>query len=132
MLTSHKNGSLNLWKLLMDERRNFSAILNIVHESRMCGHRFHISQIVAHPSLPLLLTTSKFNSKFDVGSNNTKKFVQTEEAELILWKTEPVGPLCKSGGLKELARVTSSSFNAFICLSWIPVILPRFIYLLFY
>lgn len=117
----------------MDERRNFSAVLNIVHESRMCGHRFHISQVVAHPSLPLLLTASKFNSKFDnTLSNNKKTLTCTEEAELILWTTAPVTPLCKSGGLRELARITSSSPNAFICLSWIPAILPRYNLFKFY
>lgn len=127
MLTSHENGSLNLWRLSMDERRSFSAVLNIVHESRMCGHRFHISQVVAHPSLPLLLTTSKFNSNFDsnIESSNNDATMRTEEAELILWTTSPVAPLCKSGGLRELARITSLSPNAFICLSWIPAILPR-------
>uniref|UniRef100_A0A915EAK0 Uncharacterized protein n=1 Tax=Ditylenchus dipsaci TaxID=166011 RepID=A0A915EAK0_9BILA len=117
LLTSHENGSLNLWRLSMDENR-FSTIINIIHESRMCGHRFHISQVVAHPVLPLLLTASQFTP-------DEESVQSAKESELILWKVAPVGPLCKSGGLRELARVTSNSPRAFTCLSWVPAILPR-------
>ncbi|KAI1722626.1 dmX-like protein 1 [Ditylenchus destructor] len=116
LLTSHENGSLNLWRMTMDENR-LSTIVNIVHESRMCGHRFHISQVVPHPTLPLLVTASQFSP--------AKETVRSaKEAELILWKVSPVGPLCKSGGVRELARVTSHSENAFACISWVPAILP--------
>lgn len=62
MLTNHENGTLNLWHIAMDEGSNFQTILNVSHISRMCGHRFQIKQVVAHPVLPLLLTTSQFRS----------------------------------------------------------------------
>ena len=112
LLTSHLNGSLNLWDLTMEEGCSFTHILNIIHKSRMCGHRFHISKVVAHPVLPLLLTASHSEK----GRN--------DESELILWKVSPVSPLCKSGGVRELARLTSESKSAFDCLSWVPAILP--------
>ncbi|EPB75130.1 hypothetical protein ANCCEY_05799 [Ancylostoma ceylanicum] len=77
VLTNHENGSLNLWHMVVDENSNFTIILNITHMSRMCGHRFQINQ--------------------------EKRAL----SEVILWKISPVGPLCKSGGVKELARVAS-------------------------
>lgn len=40
LLTSHDNGSLNLWQLCLEENRLYNNILNIVHRYRMCGHRF--------------------------------------------------------------------------------------------
>uniref|UniRef100_A0A0R3QJ89 Secreted protein n=1 Tax=Brugia timori TaxID=42155 RepID=A0A0R3QJ89_9BILA len=42
---------------------------------------------------------------------------------LILWKINPVGPLCKCGGVRELARLTSNSSDAFTAVTWLPVIL---------
>ncbi|KIH47071.1 hypothetical protein ANCDUO_22874, partial [Ancylostoma duodenale] len=94
VLTNHENGSLNLWHMVVDENSNFTIILNITHMSRMCGHRFQINQ--------------------------EKRAL----SEVILWKISPVGPLCKSGGVKELARVASPFLTGFDCLGWIPVILP--------
>uniref|UniRef100_A0A1I7WD60 WD_REPEATS_REGION domain-containing protein n=1 Tax=Heterorhabditis bacteriophora TaxID=37862 RepID=A0A1I7WD60_HETBA len=119
VLTNHENGSLNLWHMAVDENSNFSTILNITHISRMCGHRFQINQIVAHPVLPLLLTSSQFRSGEDLD------LLPGALSEVILWKIAPVGPLCKSGGVKELARVASPSRHGFDCLGWIPAILPR-------
>ena len=75
-------------------------------------------QIVPHPVLPLLLTASRFVP-------NHGKTHSVKEAELILWKVAPVGPLCKSGGVRELARVTSCTPKAFTTIAWIPAILPR-------
>ena len=68
--------------------------------------------------LPLLLTASQYGKK--TGSDSS--------SELILWKVYPVGPLCKSGGVRELARVTSNSAKAFTGLAWVPAILPRYAY----
>lgn len=47
------------------------------------------------------------------------------KAELILWKINPIGPLCKSGGVRELARVAGGSAKSFTWMAWIPAILPR-------
>ncbi|GMT07275.1 hypothetical protein PENTCL1PPCAC_29449, partial [Pristionchus entomophagus] len=120
LLTNHDNGSLNLWQLSMDENSLFSTILSITHMSRMCGHRFQISQVVAHPVLPLLLTSSQFG-KSEKGQEGRDAL-----SEVILWKINPVGPLCKSGGVQELARVPNRKENAFDYLGWIPAILPSF------
>ena len=46
-------------------------------------------------------------------------------SELILWKVETVGPLGKSGGVKELARRNSPHLSAFASVAWILTILPR-------
>uniref|UniRef100_A0A7E4VLC2 WD_REPEATS_REGION domain-containing protein n=1 Tax=Panagrellus redivivus TaxID=6233 RepID=A0A7E4VLC2_PANRE len=116
LLTSHMNGSLNLWDLTTEDNHSLTHILNIVHRSRMCGHRFHISKVVAHPVLPLLLTASQAAKKDESES--------ARDSELILWKVSPVSPLCKSGGVRELARLNSNSAHAFDCLSWVPAILP--------
>ncbi|CAG9539942.1 unnamed protein product [Cercopithifilaria johnstoni] len=116
MLTHHNNGSLNLWNLTFEDNGKFNTIVNISHASRMCGHRYKISQVIAHPVLPLVLTTSHYNYI-------TQGAEETGKAELILWKVNPVGPLCKCGGVRELARMTSNSSDAFTAVTWLPVIL---------
>ncbi|CAI5454852.1 unnamed protein product [Caenorhabditis angaria] len=119
ILTSHDNGTLNLWHMAVDEKSCFSQVLNMTHISRMCGHRFKIRQVIAHPVLPLLLTTSRFESQ-NPAMNPSMDFL----SEVILWKIAPVGPLCKSGGVKELARVASPLRDGFSTLGWVPAILP--------
>ncbi|PAV73994.1 hypothetical protein WR25_00481 [Diploscapter pachys] len=121
VLTNHENGTLNLWHMAVDENSHFTQILSITHMSRMCGHRFQIKQVVAHPVLPLLLTTSQFSSN----SPAMEQAIDPSNlSEVILWKISPVGPLCKSGGVKELARVASPSKQEFAHVGWIPAILP--------
>ena len=46
-------------------------------------------------------------------------------SELILWRVSPVGPLSKSGGLTELARINSPAVSAFTNVAWLPTLLPR-------
>lgn len=41
-------------------------------------------------------------------------------------QVNPVGPLCKSGGVRELARINSPDISAFSSVAWIPAILPRY------
>jgi hypothetical protein len=36
----------------------------------------------------------------------------------------PIGALCKSGGVRELARMCTRHANAFTHLAWVPTILP--------
>ena len=45
-------------------------------------------------------------------------------SELILWRVSPVGPLSKSGGLTELARINSPALSAFTNVAWLPTLLP--------
>lgn len=49
-------------------------------------------------------------------------------SELILWRVSPVGPLSKSGGLTELARINSPAVSAFTNVAWLPTLLPGFVY----
>ncbi|UMM43904.1 hypothetical protein L5515_019209 [Caenorhabditis briggsae] len=119
VLTSHDNGTLNLWHMSVDDQSSFSCVVSMTHISRMCGHRFQMQQIIAHPVLPLLLTTSKFKSP-KVKVDSTMDVL----SEVILWKITPVGPLCKNGGVKELARVASPIISGFSTVGWVPAILP--------
>ncbi|CAJ0959160.1 unnamed protein product, partial [Mesorhabditis belari] len=120
MLTNHENGSLNLWRINMEEASHYATILNIVHTSRMCGHRFQISQVMPHPVLPLMITTSQFTATEHIGENELKDSL----SEIILWKIGFVGPLCRSGGVSELARMAAHSSASFRHMAWIPAILP--------
>jgi len=45
-------------------------------------------------------------------------------SELILWRVDPIGPLSKSGGITELARINSKETSAFSDVAWIPTLLP--------
>jgi hypothetical protein len=80
--------------------------------------------MTCHPVLPLLLTTSHHNivrmtDDVDLGINH-EDFC----SELILWRVDPVGPLSKSGGITELARVNSKEISAFTDVTWLPTLLP--------
>jgi E3 ubiquitin-protein ligase DOA10 len=44
---------------------------------------------------------------------------------LIIWGVEPVGPLTKSGGIYELARIDTVKENAFENIAWFPCFLPN-------
>ncbi|XP_076371203.1 dmX-like protein 2 isoform X5 [Tachypleus tridentatus] len=139
MLSKHNNGSLNLWHLIFGEKTAFSQVLSISHGKRICGHRFRVNDITCHPVLPLLLTTSHHNLHERNGSGNhstpmtftSPGFYPSSGlpqigfcSELILWKVDPVGPLSKSGGVTELARVNSFETTAFANVTWIPTLLP--------
>lgn len=47
-------------------------------------------------------------------------------SELILWRVDAVGPLSRSGGVGELARINSPHPSAFSNVAWIPTLLPRY------
>lgn len=115
--------------------------MSIGHSTRVCGHRFRINDITCHPVLPLLLTTSHHNvpDKRTAVSGTASPPESTSPcccvspmglqsgfcSELILWKVDPVGPLSKSGGVTELARINSLATAAFANIAWIPTLLPR-------
>ena len=151
MLSKHRNGSLNLWQVGCADKSKFSSVLSIAHASRACGHRFHTNSATCHPVLPLLLTTSHHNTPDDGASDapvssqqwqpssprrafsQNRKSSRVSDAssgggfvsELILWRVDPVGPLSKSGGVSELARVDSPCPAAFAHVAWLPTLLPR-------
>lgn len=118
LVTKHDNGTLNLWELTFADQSKFSQVLSIGHRSRASGHRFRVNDITCHPVLPLLLTTSHHN--IELSKTQTKGFC----SELILWKVDVVGPLSKSGGIGELARISSPEQSAFSNVAWIPTLLP--------
>jgi hypothetical protein len=65
------------------------------------------------------LTTSHHNVPL---KGNCENLVDSEEedrkggiefcSELILWRVDPVGPLSKSGGIVELARINAPDISA--------------------
>ncbi|XP_068239086.1 dmX-like protein 2 isoform X2 [Palaemon carinicauda] len=137
MTTKHSNGSLNLWHLTVAEGSRFTQVLNISHFTRVCGHRFQLNDMKCHPVLPLLLSTSHHNKR-EV-SPTTAQMPTADDtpliciqdttykdwcSELILWRVDAVGPLSKSGGVTELARVNSPQVSAFSNAAWIPTLLP--------
>ncbi|XP_069954424.1 dmX-like protein 2 isoform X5 [Cherax quadricarinatus] len=135
MTTKHSNGSLNLWHLTVAEGSRFTQVLNISHFTRVCGHRFQLNDIKCHPVLPLLLSTSHHNKR-EISPGNPPSTDETPLiciqdstykdwcSELILWRVDAVGPLSKSGGVTELARINSPQVSAFSNAAWIPTLLP--------
>lgn len=53
---------------------------------RLSGHRFLTNSMICHPNLSLVLTTSQ--AKYNDGES-MDQFMD----EIILWRTEPIGPL---------------------------------------
>ncbi|XP_076252311.1 rabconnectin-3 alpha isoform X2 [Rhynchophorus ferrugineus] len=121
LVTKHDNGTLNLWHLTFADQSKFSQVLSIGHKSRASGHRFRVNDITCHPVLPLLLTTSHHNI---IDQNKSTNKSNGFCSELILWKVDAVGPLSKSGGICELARISSPEPSAFSNVAWIPTLLP--------
>lgn len=143
MVSKHSNGTLNLWQLTFADKTKFSQVLSIGHASRASGHRFRVNDITCHPVLPLLVTTSHHNipesgsqcrnadsnenviNKSDSSKTTLKDISSTGFcSELILWRVDTVGPLSKSGGVSELARINSPEISAFCNVAWIPTLLP--------
>lgn len=146
MLSKHENGSLNLWQISFADKSKFGSVLSITHSARACGHRFRTVSASCHPVLPLLLTTSHHNLPDSTDSSpmvdsgigtviggaldecSVGKLKDQRDAfcsELILWNVEPVGPLSKSGGVSELARINSPEIASFSIVAWLPTLLPR-------
>ncbi|XP_011258516.2 dmX-like protein 2 isoform X2 [Camponotus floridanus] len=141
MVSKHSNGTLNLWQLTFADKTKFSQVLSIGHACRASGHRFRVNDITCHPVLPLLVTTSHHNipefsgtqsagsnenisGKHDISKNKDIMSSTGFCSELILWRVDAVGPLSKSGGVSELARINSPEISAFSNVAWIPTLLP--------
>lgn len=78
--------------------------------------------MACHPVLPLVLTTASHAYRSDVEEESQKQ--QNYFSELILWRVDPIGPLCKSGGVVEIARINSAEVHAFPHVAWVPGLLP--------
>jgi hypothetical protein len=120
MITKHTNGTLNLWSLTFHEQQKFQSLICVTHSARMCGHHFPIRHIVCHPIVQLVLTSSYYDDKNEL--NYGKK--QHYDNSLILWSTEPIGPLTMTGGITELARMESVNNGAFKLIAWFPMVMP--------
>nr|CAB3238400.1 dmX-like protein 1 [Phallusia mammillata] len=114
LLSKHHDGSLNLWQITFTDTSDFASITSISHSARFCGHCFHLSGILSHPLLPLMVTTA---------SHQTST-CEPKQSELILWRMDPIGPLSYSGGLSELARVGCKKDHLFNNVAWFPVLFP--------
>lgn len=129
MISTHRDGALNLWQLAFADNSSFSTIVSVSHHLRRCGHRYPITNILAHPELPLMLSTSSHEIE---GRSDTDFFSPLDDVkgkprklhcnELIVWKVESVSPLRQSGGVLELTRVNSSRPNAFMNIAWVPTL----------
>jgi len=86
--------------------------------------------MACHPVLPLVLTAASHgipdNSGLDepAGDSPHKQQLQNYCSELILWRVDPIGPLCKSGGIVEISRINSTDMDAFTHVAWVPALLP--------
>ena len=137
MISKHGNGSLNQWQISFQEESKFKTVVSVAHVSRACGHRFRTNLATCHPALPLLITASQLTVPKQVKSgrlsasdsididNDSSKTGFTYCSELILWRVDPVGPLSKSGGIVELAKIDSPNLTAFTNVAWVPTLLPR-------
>lgn len=134
MISTHRDGALNLWQLAFADNSSFSTVVSVSHHARRCGHRYPITNILAHPELPLMLSTSSHEMEARKGEdnlNNVELLSMIDDKsktrklhcnELIVWKVESVSPLRQSGGVMELTRVNSSRPNAFLNIAWVPTL----------
>ena len=155
MITTHKDGSMNQWQIDFADNTAFSMLISITHLTRLSGHRFPLTGMFPHPSLPLLLSVSTFSSKneenteyggvgsevtaldegcedqqdnYDDGKDGVKENKECDNStsslfsfsELILWQCDSVFPLSQTGGILELAKLTSCSPDVFDKIAWLP------------
>ncbi|CAF0735297.1 unnamed protein product [Rotaria sordida] len=120
MITKHTNGTLNLWSLTFHEEQKFQSLTCVTHTARMCGHHFPIRHIVCHPTVPLVLTSSYYDENNELNYGKKQRY----DNSLILWSSEPIGPLTMTGGITELARIESINNGAFKLIAWFPLVMP--------
>lgn len=134
VVSAHRDGALNHWQLNFADSSAFSTIVSISHLTRRCGHRYPITNILTHPVMPLLLSTSSHIIKGQNDTDCKNEGHQGEEtkqiskssgktihrSELIVWKVETIYPLQESGGVLELTRINSTKCGAFENIAWVP------------
>jgi DmX-like protein len=90
MVSKHSNGTLNQWRLQFQENTKFQSLVNVTHLSRVCGHRFRVSDISSHPILPFLLTNSINDTKsnsVNITNNNNNSNKDFEPDSSLLEKS---------------------------------------------
>lgn len=108
MVSKHSNGTLNQWRLQFQENTKFQSLVNVTHLSRVCGHRFRVSDISSHPILPFLLTNSindtKSNSANITNNNNSNKDFEPDSSLLEKSMIEKNENFFKNNTLNENQR----------------------------
>lgn len=143
MITTHKDGSMNQWQIDFADDSAFSTLISLSHVTRLSGHRFPLTGLFPHPSLPILLSVSTFTAKVEdsstlndqdghedsKGSQRAVPLTKLEKrftfTEFILWQCDCVFQLSQSGGIMELAKLTSTSPCAFDKIAWLPKLFVR-------
>ena len=126
MVSAHSDGTLNLWQLTFSDVSNFTSIASVTHLRRNCGPRFATALVVTHPVLPLVISTSKNtgsgNRDTDWKGKRNAYFPRIEEcaSELMLWRSDLVGPLSQLGGVTETSRISSNDISNFKNVAWLP------------
>lgn len=126
MVSAHSDGTLNLWQLTFSDVSCFTGIASVTHLRRNCGPRFDSSLLVTHPVLPLIISTSQnrgpaSKEKTGVAKNKEKQpCIQECASELMLWRSDLVGPLSQLGGVTETARISSKGMTNFKNVAWFP------------
>ena len=126
LVSAHSDGTLNLWQLTFSDVSNFTGVASVTHLRRNCGPRFATSLVVTHPVLPLVISTSKNsgsgNKDADLNGKQNASFPCLEEStsELMLWRSDLVGPLSQLGGVTETSRISSNDMSNFKNVAWLP------------
>ena len=106
VLSCHTNGSLNLWSVELGPLP-FTSVSGLIHIAHISGHHSAVTNIVKHPSLPIVVTTSSVSEDHD--------------GELIVWR---MGQSCAyniKNRFTDLSRISSSHANSFNRVAWFPV-----------
>ena len=124
LVSAHSDGTLNLWQLTFSDVSNFTGIASVTHLRRNCGPRFATSLLATHPILPLVISTSQNSGSKDrevKGKPNAPhQCVEECASELMLWRSDLVGPLSQLGGVTETSRISSNDMSNFKNVAWFP------------
>ena len=107
VLSCHTNGSLNLWSVELGPLP-FTSVSGLIHIAHISGHHSTITNMVKHPSLPIVMTTSSVTDDHD--------------GELIVWRLGQLGAYSMKNRFTELSRISSSHPNSFNHVAWFPVL----------
>ena len=107
VLSCHDNGSLNLWSVELGPLP-FTSVSGLIHIAHISGHHSMVTNMVKHPSLPIVVTTSSV--------------ADDRDGELIVWCMGQLGAYNVKSRLTELSRISSSHANSFSCVAWFPIL----------
>jgi len=108
VLSCHTNGSLNLWSVELGPLP-FTSVSGLIHIAHISGHHSTIANMVKHPILPIVVTTSSSTDDHD--------------GELIMWRSGQTGAYSNSKSrFTELSRISSSHPNSFNHVAWFPIL----------